>query len=223
MRTSDWEIRLCENPDCGLRYPVEKDHPTGRRCPLCLGATKMVLSYSAAPESEKQLIPSFQFPVSGLLDNIRSSWNVGSIFRTSEGFGTHHLYLTGITATPNTADLTKTALGAEKYVAWTYHRNAVTLAKQLKQEGCLLWALETRPGARPLSHIENCLGFSLNSKGLILVVGSERAGVDPGLLELCHEIFFIPMCGIKNSYNVSVAYAIALGSIRMIGGEEINK
>ena len=223
MTASDWEIRLCENPDCGLRYPVEKDHPVGKRCPLCLGSTNIVLTYSAAPEVAKQLIPSYQVPVSGLLDNIRSTWNVGSIFRTSEGFGSHHLYLTGITSTPNTADLAKTALGAEKNVAWTYHRNAVTLAKQLKQEGNLLWALETSPKARPLSHIENCIGIALNSKGLILVVGSEKAGVDPGLLEHCHETFFIPMRGIKNSFNVSVAYAIALGSIRIVGGKEINK
>lgn len=220
MTTNDWEIHLCENPDCGLRYPVEKGHPNGLRCPLCLGATKKVLTYSASDESERQLKSSYPIPISGLLDNIRSTWNVGSIFRTSEGFGASHLFLTGITSTPDMADLAKTALGAENTIAWSYHRNAVTLAKQLTQEGYFLWALETNPRARPVSHMAQCLTSALHSKGVILIMGSEKAGVDPGLLEQCHETFFIPMHGRKNSFNVSVAYGIALGLIRIIGGKE---
>lgn len=220
MTTIDWEIRLCENPDCNLRYPVEKGHPNGQRCPLCLGTTKMVLAYSAINESERQLNSSYPIPISGLLDNIRSTWNVGSIFRTSEGFGASHLYLTGITSTPDTADLAKTALGAENAVAWSYHRNAVTLAKQLSEEGNFLWALETNSQAKPVSHMELRLTSALHSKGLILIMGSEKAGVDPGLLKQCHEIFFIPMYGRKNSFNVSVAYGIAMGLIRMLGGKD---
>jgi tRNA G18 (ribose-2'-O)-methylase SpoU len=223
MTTFNWEIRLCENPDCGLRYPIEIGHPDGQRCPLCLGATMKVLAYSAVDESERKRNQPYPIPVSGLLDNIRSAWNVGSIFRTSEGLGAAHLYLTGITSTPDTADLAKTALGAEKTVAWSYHRNAVTLAVQLAQEGYFLWAMETNPQARPASHMQQCLASAGHSKGIILVMGSEKAGVDPGLLVHCHETFFIPMHGMKNSFNVSVAYGIALGLIRIIGGIENNK
>lgn len=223
MTTTYWEIRLCENSDCGLRFPVEIGYPHKPRCPICLGATKVVLSYSAIDESERPLKSSYPIPVSGLLDNIRSTWNVGSIFRTSEGFGAGHLYLTGITSTPDTADLAKTALGAENTVPWSYHRNAAALAEQLTQEGYSLWALETNPRARPVSHMEQCLDSALHANGVILVVGSEKAGVDPGLLEQCHETFFIPMYGIKNSFNVSVAYGIALGLIRVIGSTENNK
>jgi tRNA G18 (ribose-2'-O)-methylase SpoU len=155
-----------------------------------------------------------------LLDNIRSLWNVGAVFRTAEGFGASHLYLTGITSTPDSAGLGKTALGAEKTVAWSYHKNSVTLAKQLAEEGYVLWALETSSLARSASLIKQNLDSTLRSKGLILVLGNEKSGVDPGLLELCHETFFIPMVGQKSSFNVSVAFGIALGLIRFTAGEE---
>jgi len=218
----EWEIRLCKNSECGLRYPAEKGHPTGLRCPICLGETKEVLTFSAKEESERQQLPTRPIPISGLLDNIRSTWNVGSIFRTSEGLGAKHLYLTGITSTPDTADLGKTALGAEQSVTWSFHRNAVTLVKQLAEEGYLLWALETNSRARPASQMEKILDSARRSKGIILIMGSEKAGVDPGLLEQCHETLFIPMYGIKNSFNVSVAYGIALGFIRLMEGKEKN-
>jgi tRNA G18 (ribose-2'-O)-methylase SpoU len=217
---TEWEIRLCINSACGLRYPVDKGHPNGLRCPSCLGATKKVIAFSANDENKRQRILSHPIPISGLLDNIRSAWNVGSIFRTSEGFGAKHLYLTGITSTPVTANLGRTALGAEQSVSWSYHRNAVTLAEQLTLEGYLLWALENNSRAKPASLIENYLDSGRQSKGIILIMGNEKAGVDPGLLEQCHEIFFIPMDGIKSSFNVSVAYGIALGLIRITGGQE---
>lgn len=220
MSTTEWEIRVCENPECGLRYPVEKGQPHGQRCPRCLGSANIVLTYSASHERVQPFETYYPFPVSGLLDNIRSLWNVGAVFRTSEGFGASHLYLTGITATPDSADLGKTALGAEKTVAWSYHRNSVTLAKQLAKEGYILWALETSSRARSASLIMQSLDSTLHSKGLILVMGNEKAGVDPGLLERCHETFFIPMVGEKNSFNVSVAFGIALGLIRLTAGRE---
>ena len=219
----EWEIRLCVNSDCGLRFPSEKVHPTGLRCPVCLGETKEVLTFSEKEDSKRLRFPSHLLPISGLLDNIRSAWNVGSIFRTSEGFGVQHLYLTGITSTPDTADLGKTALGAEHTIPWSNHRNAVTLVKQLAKEGYLLWAFESIARARPASQMEKFLESARQSKGIILVMGSEKAGVDPGLLEQCHEIFFIPMHGIKKSFNVSVAYGIALGLIRLMEFKDKNK
>jgi tRNA G18 (ribose-2'-O)-methylase SpoU len=220
LETIEWEIRLCKNPDCGLRYPQEKGHPQGTRCPVCLGAAKVVLSYSAIGESKHKVKPADPFPISGLLDNIRSAWNVGSIFRTSEGLGASHLFLTGITSTPLAADLSKTALGAENTVAWSYHKNAVTLAKQLANDGLILWALETSPRAKSTTLLERSLDSAFKSKGIVLVMGNEKAGVDPGLLEQCHETFYIPMYGKKSSFNVSVAYGIALGLIRITGCKE---
>ncbi len=161
----EWEIRLCKNSDCGLRFPAEKGHPNGLRCPICLGETKEVLTFSAKDRKRTPAITLLDpIPISGLLDNIRSTWNVGSIFRTSEGFGVQHLYLTGITSTPDTADLGKTALGAEQSVTWSLHRNAVTLVKQLAKEDYLLWALEINSRARPASQMERFSRFRTTIK-----------------------------------------------------------
>ncbi len=77
-----------------------------------------------------------------LLDNVRSAWNVGAMFRTADGLGVGKLLLCGITPTPETKAVRKTALGAEESVAWEYARNALDLAALLKREGALLWALE---------------------------------------------------------------------------------
>ena len=69
-----------------------------------------------------------------ILDNIRSAWNVGSIFRSADGFGFTHVYLCGITPTPENEAVTKTSLGAEDSVPWSYHKDAVKLVKGLKKE-----------------------------------------------------------------------------------------
>lgn len=211
MKITKWQIRLCENPDCGLRFPVSAGHTSGDRCPVCLGTTRVILTHSAQDEIKPLEKKSNSIRFTGLLDNIRSAWNVGSIFRTSEGFGVRHLHLCGITATPESVNLSKTALGAERNVAWSYHKNSVVLVEQLIEEGYLIWALETNPGAKPVSLMEDCADEVRRSPGVVLVVGNEEAGVDPGLLNLCHETFFLPMQGRKKSFNVSVAYAIAVG------------
>jgi 23S rRNA (guanosine2251-2'-O)-methyltransferase len=211
MKKTKWQIRLCENPDCGLRFPVSEGLSSGDRCPVCLGTTRVLLTHSGQDEIKTREKKTNTIRFSGLLDNIRSAWNVGSIFRTSEGFGVEHLYLCGITATPESANLSKTALGAENNLAWSHHKNSVVLVEQLAGEGYLIWALETNPGAKPVSLMEDSADEVRKSQGIVLVVGNEEAGVDPGLLNLCHEIFFLPMHGRKKSLNVSVAYAIAVG------------
>jgi len=210
MKLTKWQVRLCENPECGLRFPVAEGYTSGDRCPVCLGTTRVVLTHSAQDEIKSPGKKANLFRFSGLLDNIRSALNVGSIFRTSEGFGVDHLYLCGITTTPESANLSKTALGAETNVAWSYHKNSVVLVEQLAGEGYLIWALETNPGAKPVSAMEDYAAEARMSPGVVLIVGNEEAGVDPGLLNLCHETFFLPMQGRKKSFNVSVAFAITV-------------
>lgn len=139
-----------------------------------------------------------------LLDNIRSAWNVGSIFRSADGFGFDHIYLCGITPTPEQAAVQKTSLGAEETVAWSYHKNAVELVQGLKVEGWNVCALEEDERSQPLASNKTA-----ENKNTLLILGSEVTGVDPDLLALCDEIYFIPMSGNKRSFNVSIAFSIA--------------
>lgn len=212
VKATSYQIRQCENPNCGLRYPLIDGHPFGERCPSCLGQTHRELSgstYDGDAKREK-ILP---LPLEAMLDNVRSGWNVGSMFRTAEGFGIRQLHLCGITPTPNSADLRKTALGAEAIIPWTFHPNAINAAKSLVNEGYLLWALEYNSTAESIYSLDTSRIRNPDLKGLLIIAGNEEIGVDPGLLELCHKTTYIPMRGIKQSFNVAVAFGIAVGII----------
>jgi len=143
-----------------------------------------------------------------LLDNIRSAWNVGSIFRSADGFGFAHAYLCGITPTPEIEAVTKTSLGAEDSVTWSYHKDAVKLVKGLKKEGWKIWALEECDGAKAIKMKAKGKTLHVNERA-VLIAGSEVTGIDPELLDLADEIFYIPMRGEKKSFNVAMAFSIA--------------
>ncbi len=207
MAAAKFQFRQCQDPECGLRYPLPEGSPFGDRCPICLGST-MVVARSTA-EREPQERRKRQEPVvgpAGLLDNIRSAWNVGSIFRSAEGFGFGYLYLCGITPAPENEQVRKTALGAEQAVAWSSHRNAIPLLEELKARGCTVWSLER---ARSSQRIEAALAEQDDLGNVVLVVGNEQAGVDPGILELSDRVVHIEMRGAKRSFNVAVAFAVA--------------
>jgi len=213
MGTNSFEIRLCQN--CGLRYPLTEDHPFGNRCPICLGTTTLVLSRQIAPEPAT-LADEPAIRLEALLDNIRSAWNVGSIFRTADGLGINKLHLCGITPTPENDSMTKTSLGAEETVAWEYSRNALEVGKKLKASGCDLIGLEQDERAITLGEPTTSGNISNSSDRLVLILGNEVTGVDPGLLDLCDHILHIPMRGKKRSLNVEVAFGIA--AYQLIGG-----
>jgi len=142
-----------------------------------------------------------QPPVRAVLDNLRSAWNVGSLFRTADAAGFQHLHLCGITPTPPHEGIAKTALGAEQVVPWSYHPDAVDVLERLRQEGWTLWALETE--GEPWH-----LDMAVPDTPLAVVVGNERAGIDPHALALCHRVVTLPMRGVKRSLNVTVAFGI---------------
>lgn len=143
-----------------------------------------------------------------LLDNIRSAWNVGSIFRSADGFGFVHAYLCGITPTPENEAVTKTSLGAEDSVPWSHHKDAVRLVKGLKKEGYSICALEEDARAGSIHDA------SISTQPMLLIVGSEVTGVDPELLDLCDRIYYIPMRGEKKSFNAAIAFSIAAYALR---------
>lgn len=205
-----YQIRQCNS--CGLRYPLTEGHTFGTRCPICMGDTRLILSRELVYEpmhSRPSSDPVSPNPGRGelavLLDNIRSAWNVGSIFRSADGFGFTHAYLCGITPTPEDEAVTKTSLGAEDSVSWSYHKDAVKLLKELKKEGWKIWALEETQRATSIAEIS----MSNSNVRTVLIAGSEVTGVDPELLDLADEIFYIPMRGEKKSFNVAMAFSIA--------------
>ena len=199
-----FDIRVCES--CGLRYPIQQGNSFGTRCPICLGETKAVLSKVIRDEErvQEKIEEKTTSTRAVLLDNIRSAWNVGSILRSGDGFAYNHAYLCGITPTPENEAVTKTSLGAENYIAWSYHKDAVKLAEVLKKDGWKIIALEEGEGAKEISKRKNS-----SDEKTLLILGSEVTGVDPDLLALCDEIVSIPMFGQKRSLNVAIAFSIA--------------
>jgi 23S rRNA (guanosine2251-2'-O)-methyltransferase len=138
-----------------------------------------------------------------LLHNIRSLHNVGSMFRTADGAGIKKLYLCGETGAPPRAEIAKTALGAEEVVHWEYWMDTKECIAKLKKEGVRIVALELAPKSVDYR--------TFVAKGPVcLVVGSEVKGLPSALLALCDDCIQIPMRGIKESLNVSVAFGIAV-------------
>lgn len=203
MPASSFEIRVCQS--CGLRYPLTEGHFFGARCPHCLGETRVVLNKHMGGDGVLKEESRRKKEVKAvLLDNIRSAWNVGSILRSADGFGFGHAYLCGITPTPDVDAVRKTALGADEYVTWSQHKDAVRLVKGLKLEGWKVAALEEDKRALPISQFAD----SQSPNPFVLILGSEVTGVDPELLDLADEIFYIPMHGQKRSFNVAVAFGV---------------
>lgn len=142
-----------------------------------------------------------------LAHNVRSLWNVGSFFRTSDAFAVERIYLTGYTGTPPRKEIAKTAIGAEKAVPWEHHADPLPVLRQLKDEGWQLLALEIRDGAVDIAE------FAPADK-VCLIVGHELTGVPEEAIALCDATVFIPMLGQKESLNVAVAAGIALHALR---------
>jgi tRNA G18 (ribose-2'-O)-methylase SpoU len=170
----------------------------------------------AVPANSQGKRPSFQAPngrlvVEGFLDNIRSAYNVGAIFRTADGAGIKHLHLAGITPTPYHPKVRKTALGSEQAIPWTHHRNGLDAVQEMRERGYRILGLENSPDAGSLFDY-----FEINKvdESVLLIVGNEISGIDPGILNLCHQVLALPMVGSKASLNVEVTFGVAAYFLR---------
>ncbi|HIP73012.1 MAG TPA: TrmH family RNA methyltransferase [Anaerolineae bacterium] len=199
-----YSLRQCQNDTCRFRFPVADGDVRGDVCPYC-GTATTIISVEHTPSAIAH--PAPRHTIELLLDNIRSAYNVGAIFRTADGAGVRRLHLGGITATPGHAKVHKTALGADGRIPWTHNRNALDTAAALKDQGYILWALEETPQAESLYTADLTVP---DGRPLLLILGHEKTGVDPAILNLCHRILALPMLGHKNSLNVTVACGIAL-------------
>ena len=140
------------------------------------------------------------------VEDVRSLWNVGSIFRTADGAGFDGLFLCGITAAPPRKEISKTSLGAEDSVPWEYCPEPLSLLRHLKSLGVLTLALECTHDSRLLPELLRCGAFKVP---LCLIIGNEVTGVSPQSLSLCDFVAHLPMRGIKQSLNVAVAFGVA--------------
>ena len=135
-----------------------------------------------------------------VLDNVRSAQNVGAFFRTGDAFASERVALCGITATPPSKDIHKSALGAVMTVEWSHYSSTIECVEQLKADGYQLLAIEQVEGAVMLDKLE----VDASAK-YALVFGNEVAGVEQGVVDLCDGAIEIPQIGTKLSLNVSVA------------------
>ena len=151
-----------------------------------------------------------KLPVYVLLDSIRSNYNVGSIFRTSDGAMIEKLYLCGYTPHPPKKEILKTALGAIDSVTWEYVDDPKEVILKLKEQGVKICALELTESSFEYYKLED------SAFPVCLVIGNEITGVSQSLLDLCDLSIEIPQYGIKQSLNVAVAYGIAIFELRKI-------
>jgi 23S rRNA (guanosine2251-2'-O)-methyltransferase len=149
-----------------------------------------------------------KFPVVVILENIRSAYNVGSVFRTADAFLIDFIFITGYTAKPPHKEISKTALGAQDSVSWKYFATTKEAIDQLKKEGYKVYAVEQVTDSISLRNISD---FSLEK--IAFVFGNEVTGVDQQMISLCDGSVEIPQYGMKHSLNISVAAGIVLWEV----------
>lgn len=146
-----------------------------------------------------------KLPVAVVLDNVRSMHNIGSIFRTSDGFAVNGIYLCGITAQPPHRDIEKTALGATNSVNWEYHANVVDAITTLREQGYRIIAIEQAENSTMLNNFTTQPG-----EKYALIFGNEVNGVSDEAMQLIDACIEIPQFGTKHSFNIVVSAGIVL-------------
>ena len=155
--------------------------------------------------SAEQFATMQRIPVVVILDNVRSAQNIGAFFRTGDAFAIEKVMLCGITATPPSRDIHKSALGAELTVGWEYYPTTTECAAALKAEGYTLLAIEQVEGAVMLDRLEVDAG-----KKYALIFGNEVEGVAQEVVDMCDGAIEIPQVGTKHSLNVSVSAGVLM-------------
>lgn len=140
-----------------------------------------------------------------VLDNVRSSFNVGSLFRSAEAFYLQAIHLCGYTPTPDQAKTANSSLGSQEWIEWKKHDNVIDCIEDLKKQNYFVVAMETSALSQPLSSLKPSAMTSV-----ALVLGNERYGLSDQVLKCCDQIVHIPLSGRKNSLNVAICGAIGI-------------
>ena len=149
-----------------------------------------------------------KMPVIAVLENIRSAYNVGSVFRTADAFLLEAIYITGYTCTPPHKEIKKTALGAEDTVIWKHFANASDAINDLKAQGYKVFAVEQIVNSTMLHQLK-----IENNEKIAVVFGNEVSGVEVETIKLCDGCIEIPQMGTKHSLNIASAAAVVLWEI----------
>jgi 23S rRNA (guanosine2251-2'-O)-methyltransferase len=144
-------------------------------------------------------------PIVVVLENVRSAYNVGSVFRTADAFLLKGVYICGYTAYPPHKEIKKTALGAEETVAWKYFKKTAEAIEHLRHEGYRVLAVEQALNSQPLQQLE----LEANQK-LAVIFGNEVTGVEQATIEQTDGCIEIPQLGMKHSLNIATAVGVVL-------------
>jgi 23S rRNA (guanosine2251-2'-O)-methyltransferase len=156
-------------------------------------------------KSVKEFHEAEKLPIIAVLENVRSAYNVGSVFRTADAFLLEAIYLCGYTAFPPHKEIKKTALGAEDSVQWKHFRSIGEAIEDLKSLGYRIYALEQAENSLALHE------FKITGQEKVAVImGNEVTGVEQSTIALCDGCIEIPQLGMKHSLNVSVAAGVVL-------------
>jgi len=154
-------------------------------------------------KSVEEFRRSDKFPIIIVLENIRSAYNVGSVFRTADAFLIEAIYIIGYSARPPHKEIRKTALGAEDTVSWKYFKTTAEAIEELRKENYKLYAVEQVKDSVSLEK------FSIDTK-FAVVFGNEVTGVEQSTIHLCDGCIEIPQLGMKHSLNIATAAGVVL-------------
>ncbi|MCI7310251.1 MAG: RNA methyltransferase [Prevotella sp.] len=146
-----------------------------------------------------------KLPLIVVLDNVRSLHNVGSVFRSCDAFRIEAVYLCGITATPPSAEIHKTALGAEDSVEWVYFEHTQDAVRKMQEEGVFVYSIEQVEGSTALQNLE-----LKADQRYAVIFGNEVKGVQQEVVDMSNGCLEIPQFGTKHSLNVSVTAGMVI-------------
>ena len=148
---------------------------------------------------------SKKIPLVVVLDDVRSMYNVGSVFRTADAFRVERICLCGITAQPPHPEIHKTALGAEETVAWQYFKTAEEAVDSMQKQGYFVYCIEQCEGSTSLQNLQ-----IEQERGYAIVLGHEVKGVKQTVVDICDGCLEIPQFGTKHSLNVSTTAGMVI-------------
>jgi 23S rRNA (guanosine2251-2'-O)-methyltransferase len=157
-------------------------------------------------KSAEEFRSAEKLPIVVVLDNVRSAYNVGSVFRTADGFPIEAIYLCGITGHPPHKEISKTALGATETVSWKYFKSTLEAVSQLKGAGYKVFAIEQAEGSFMLNNMQHP---DFNGK-IAMIFGHEVDGVQQDVINCCDGCIEIPQGGTKHSLNIAVSAGVVL-------------